>query len=104
MKLTPLQDRLIAAYQQPAVAQPSEVQTTGGHQRQVDRVELSPQAAAAQKVRSRLVAGRVTVAAVPEAADGARSGPASLRMHQTAAAANAAATGVSAGLRIDTLA
>jgi hypothetical protein len=108
MKLTPLQERLIAAYQHPVVGEavtpkPNAAPTPA---RDADRLELSPQAAAAQRIQSRLVGGRVSQAAVPEEPGTTRIAPdgaAALALHRTHAAVNAAATGVAAGAKLDTV-
>ncbi|MCX5688579.1 MAG: hypothetical protein NTV94_02085 [Planctomycetota bacterium] len=113
MKLTPLQERLIAAYQQPVhdhalVLKPGAT-AAASPARDADRLELSPQAAAAQRIRSKLVGGTVTRPAVPEELNAAtgvvagRTGEGNLQLHRTPAAANAAATGVAAGIRLDAI-
>lgn len=110
MKITPMQVRLAAAYPtgRAAAAPAAELhESPTGAPGIVDRVELSATAKAQQRIRESLVGGRVERAAVPDAkplTPQASPPTDAIAMHRTAAAKNAAATGVAAGHLLDTTA
>lgn len=69
----------------------------------VDRLDLSPTAKMQQRIRDSLLAGRVdrSILADEPTAGEARATLSAIAMHRSAAAANAAATGVAAGATFD---
>ena len=111
MTISPMQLRLAAAY--PSVSAAGTVAGSGSDAGAtpvpaaradvVDRLELSPTAKMQQRIRDSLLAGRVDrsiLAAEPSPGEAlARLG--AIAMHRSAAAANAAATGVAAGATFD---
>ncbi len=107
MTITPMQLRLAAAY--PSTATPTrgpeaEVPADAAPRAQaVDRLELSPIARMQQRIRDSLVAGRVdrSILADESVAGEVRATLGAIAMHRSAAAANAAATGVAAGATLD---
>lgn len=111
MTISPMQLRLAAAY--PSVSAAGSVAGSGSdvvalpvpaaRVDVVDRLELSPTAKMQQRIRDSLLAGRVdrSILADEPTAGEARAALSAIAMHRTAAAANAAATGVAAGATFD---
>jgi hypothetical protein len=109
MTISPMQLRLAAAY--PSSSTPGAVRGSGDAAGEtpavrvdvVDRLELSPTAKMQQRIRDSLLAGRVdrSILADEPTAGEARATLSAIAMHRSAAAANAAATGVAAGATFD---
>ncbi|MEY3231211.1 MAG: hypothetical protein RL689_1300 [Planctomycetota bacterium] len=104
-----MQLRLAAAYPSPST--PGAVKGSGDSAGEppaaradvVDRLDLSPTAKMQQRIRDSLLAGRVdrSILADEPTAGEARATLSAIAMHRSAAAANAAATGVAAGATFD---
>ena len=115
MTISPMQLRLAAAYSSvsasgagAASGSPSALEGVASARTEVaDRVELSPTARMQQRIRQSLLAGRVdgsilkSLGGDEPAAGEARAALSAIAMHRSAAAANAAATGVAAGATFD---
>lgn len=125
MTISPMQLRLAAAYPSTttatttaatatttatatalrAGATPADVASSAAAARTevVDRLELSPTARMQQRIRDALLAGRVdrSILADEPTAGETRATLSAIAMHRSAAAANAAATGVAAGTTFD---
>ncbi len=112
MTISPMQLRLAAAYPSTATAAahragaaPADdaASATAVRTEVVDRVELSPTAKMQQRIRDALLAGRVdrSILADEPTAGETRATLSAIAMHRSAAAANAAATGVAAGTTFD---
>ena len=102
-----MQLRLAAAYSSTARASTAPAAAvpvpTPPRTQTVDRLELSPTAKMQQRIRDSLLAGRVdrSILADEPIAGEARATLSAIAMHRSAAAANAAATGVAAGATFD---